>query len=759
MIYSRRTSLTDDTPIAASAATPTLPPGAFAFYIGGAQASFSYAAGEILAGTTSTFTIRVQNDGQQSLPWTVYELSGYASSWFTNTDGAALTLSPGDYQDLVFRVVVPSTETEASRTVQIACTAGTLEATLAITFSVKVPVVEPDVRPPVAPVNVIATGGDGYADVQWDGAATATTYLVAFGTTQGGPYSTFQYQVSTTFKRATGLTNGTRYYVVVYSQNADTGTSAPSAEVSVTPVKPPDPDPDPTLDAPTITRVVVGPNHVNPFYTAVATADTYYTRVYNTSGTKVAEAASTALTSLVTGLTASTAYDVKVSAYDAGLGIESPESTAYRVTTSASGGTGPGTAALPRADTMTVYHQYAATVVSPFDVTNNIRMTPHVRLSGTASPESLGQIAADACAIDPIDHRMLLIGHVGTGRPGTPDIFAGQTPYSFVESQGYALDSVWTEIVEQFAEPFATSGVVLPYIHVDEEETGANGVGPLLPFWNYLGASGPERASKFVQLFANETLKARLPLPLRKATIADLELIDNDYRHPNSILAGWWDHYIKRQRASSLARIVSDAFERVTGYRSTVFNYEDDRTTRLRYYLYGLPRVAGDRSISDVSSPACYIQTYQYPQSTKYGDAFRDAIGAPRITKAIRWNEFIDYINFVRACKPPIQPLVHRLRYNGDWDTDTGNPNNTIEMLRHFGAMGIDRIHWFAPSVTQDDVDEFQSVIERVRVYPRPTRRLPFIPYDADSVTTGSITTTYDEAEWTAGGTDEIEWA
>jgi len=758
MIYARRTSQTDAPPIAASAATPTLPPGAFAFYIGGGQVSGTVTMGDILAGSTSTLTLRVQNDGQQNLPWSVYELTGYASSWFTNTDGAALELTPGDYQDLVFRVVVPSTETAATRLVQFAFTAGTLEATLNLYYDVKVPVVEPDVRPPVAPVNVVATGGDGIIDVQWDGAATATTYLVAGSTTQGGPYSTFQHQVATTYKRVTSVSNGTRYYIVVYSQNADTGTSAPSAEVSVVPVKPPDPDPDPTLDAPVIASVSVGSTFCVPRWSAVATADTYYVRVYNTSGTKVAEAATSALTALVTGLTASSAYDVKVSAYDAGLAIESPESTAYRITTASAGGSGPGTPALPRADTMTVHHFYSSLPTNPFAVTNNIRKAPAISLAGTATPLSLGQLAADACEQEPIDHRLLILLHVGTGRPGTTNIYAGQTPYSFVESQGYALDSVWTEIVEQFAGAFV--GKELPRIMIDEEATGYAGQGPLLPFWDYQGSSPEERASKFVQLFANATLKARLPLPLRNATVDDLALIDARYTHPNSILAGHWDHYIKRERARSMVRIVTDAFERVTGRRPIVFNYDDERRTRMGAYFDGLPRIPGDRAMSTISNIPCYIQTPQTVDFTKYGNSHRVGKGLAPLTKAVRWNNFIDHLNDLRAMKDGNLPAVAALRYNGDWDTDyTGNPNNAVEQLKHMGAMGIDRIVWFDTTATQDKVDEMQSVVERVQVYAKPTKRLPVIPYDADSVTTGAITTVYDEAEWTAGGTDEIEWA
>jgi hypothetical protein len=294
---------------------------------------------------------------------------------------------------------------------------------------------------------------------------------------------------------------------------------------------------------------------------------------------------------------------------------------------------------------------------------------------------------------------------------------------------------------------------------LDEEATGYAGQGPLLPFWDYQGSTPSERASKFVQLFANATLKARLPLPLRNATVDDLALIDARYTHPNSILAGWWDHYIKRERVRSLVRIVTDAFQRVTGRRPIVFNYDDERRTRLGAYFDGLPRVAGDRSMSTISNIPCYIQTPETVAFTKYGDQHRTGKGLAPLTKAVRWNNFIDHINDLRAMKDGNLPAVAALRYNGDWDTDyTGNPNNSVELLKHIGALGIDRAVWFDTAATQDDVDEMQSVVERVQVYPKSTKRFPVIPYDAESVTTGAITTTYDEAAWTAGGTDDIDW-
>ena len=755
MIYARRAS-SDSYALAPTGTTTTLPSGAFSFSYLGAQVTGTVDAGSILAGTSTTVTLRVTNSGASSLAWYVYTLSGTSSTWYTNTDGAAVTLGPGDYQDLVFRFAVPaptSAGTYSTEFVFEATATPTYEASVALSHTVTVDVPEPDVEPPVPPTGIIATGTDGGFTLAWTAAQGATTYLVRIALVSGGPYSLDSQQVSTTSATFTGRTNGVPIYGVVYSQNADTGTSGPSVEFTVTPVKPPDPDPDPSLAAPTITRVVVGSTYVNPFYTAVATADLYYIRVYNTSGTKVAEASSTALTGLVTGLSPSTAYDVKVSAYDNGLTIESPESAAYRVTTSASG-SGPGTPALPRSQTMTVYCQNNFGILPTLAPTGNIRKVPAVSLAVPSTMESLGQLLGQVVDQEPEDHRMIVLAHVGTGRTDIPDICTGVTPYTFVESIGYGNDSVWAEGMLSFWEGF---GDVDPkYIAIDEETRGNNGQ-VLLPLWEFLGNSGPERAAKFVEIYANPTLLARLPLALRKSSVAELSLIDNQYIHPNSFLAGVWDAWVLKQRAVDMRTIIVDTYERVWGRRPRYFNYDDRRPTRARKEIFGKPMPAGDVAMGTISALPLYLQTHTNPYSI-LNNGHRAALGLPLLTKAYRWNLFIEYLNTQRACKTDSMPHLINLRYDGDNRTANANPQNAVELMKHVAAMGIREHVWFASGATQADVTEYQSIVERIEVLATPTRRLPVIPYDADSVTTNGVTTTYDEYDWTAGGTyDAIE--
>jgi hypothetical protein len=757
MIRNRRT-FPDIGAVSPKGTAETLPSGAFRItYAGQDVTNATVSAGSILAGTSTTVTIRVANSGAASLDWLVYTKSGTSSAWYTNTDGAAVALGPGDFQDLVFTFAVPSATSAGTYSTEFVFEANatpTYEASVTLSHTVTVDVPEPDVEPPVPPTGIIATATDGGFTLAWTAAQGATTYLARIALVSGGPYSLDEQQVSTTSAAFTGRTNGVPIYGVVYSQNALTGTSGPSVEFTVTPVKPPGPDPDPSLDAPTITSVSVGHTYCVPRWTAVNTADLYYVRVYNTSGTLVADASTAQLTAAITGLTASTSYDVKVSAYDAGLAIESPESDAYRITTTASGG-GPGTPALPRADTMTVYCMNNFGVAPTFNATGNIRKVPGLSLAGNTSMRSLGQLLGQTVAQEPIDHRMIILAHVGTGRTDIPDLSTGVTPYTFVESLGYGNDSAWSEGMLEFWGGFGDVDPV--YIALDEENRGYQNIPILMPLWEFLGASGPERAAKFVEIYANPTLLARLPLALRKSSVSELSLIDNQYIHPNSYLAGVWDAWVLKQRAKDLTTIAVDTYEQRWGRRPRFFNYDDRRATRARKEIFGKPMPAGDVAMGTISALPLYLQTHTNPYSI-LNDGHRAALGLPLLTKAYRWNLFIEYLNQQRACKTDTMPHLTPLRYDGDNRTANANPQNAVDLMKHVAAMGIREQVWFSPSVSGSEITEYQSIVERIEVLARPTRRLPVIPYDAESVTTNGVTTTYDEYAWTPGWTyDPVE--
>ncbi|MBU2702258.1 hypothetical protein Ga0466249_003385 [Sporomusaceae bacterium BoRhaA] len=86
-----------------------------------------------------------------------------------------------------------------------------------------------------APTNLTATAGDSQVTLSWTAVTGVTGYNVKRSIIAGGPYTTVGANVSTNSYVDTTVTNGTTYYYVVTTVDAD-GESAKSNEASATPV-------------------------------------------------------------------------------------------------------------------------------------------------------------------------------------------------------------------------------------------------------------------------------------------------------------------------------------------------------------------------------------------------------------------------------------------------------------------------------------------------------------------------------------------
>lgn len=96
----------------------------------------------------------------------------------------------------------------------------------------EIPAAPKDTAPP-APTGVVASPGNTEAKVMWQPVPGAGSYYITFATRPGGDYVAGGFSSDPGFT-ATGLTNGTPYYVRVQTVAAS-GSSAFSAETAVTP--------------------------------------------------------------------------------------------------------------------------------------------------------------------------------------------------------------------------------------------------------------------------------------------------------------------------------------------------------------------------------------------------------------------------------------------------------------------------------------------------------------------------------------------
>jgi outer membrane protein assembly factor BamB len=175
-------------------------------------------------------------------------------------------------------------------------------------------------NPPPAPTGLTAAAGNNQVALSWTAAAGATSYNVKRSTTSGSNYTVIQSGLSATSFTDTTVTNGTTYFYVVSSQNAQ-GESPNSSQVSATPASGPPPPPSSiaiNAGGPAVAPFVADTdfaggatiNHANTINTSNVTnpapAAVYQTaRVTTTAG-------SGSFTYTIPGLTAGTNYLVRL---------------------------------------------------------------------------------------------------------------------------------------------------------------------------------------------------------------------------------------------------------------------------------------------------------------------------------------------------------------------------------------------------------------------------------------------------------------
>jgi hypothetical protein len=88
---------------------------------------------------------------------------------------------------------------------------------------------------PIVPTGLVASAGDGQAELSWSSSPNASSYDVKRSASSNGTYTVIATNVTALSFTNAGLTNGTTYYFVVSAVNS-AGESANSAPVAAQPV-------------------------------------------------------------------------------------------------------------------------------------------------------------------------------------------------------------------------------------------------------------------------------------------------------------------------------------------------------------------------------------------------------------------------------------------------------------------------------------------------------------------------------------------
>jgi titin len=191
---------------------------------------------------------------------------------------------------------------------------------------------------PGAPTGVVATAGDGQAQLSWappasNGGSPITDYVVEYKRLSDANWTTFTRSPSTTpGALVTGLTNGFNYQFRVTARNSQ-GLGAPSASSSGVTVRG-------LPGAPTGVTGTRGDSQVTVRWTAPASTGgaaitdyvVEYRRLRDSFWTQLVRPASTATSAVVTGLVNGTNYAFRVTARNiVGLGTPSAESAGVTV--------------------------------------------------------------------------------------------------------------------------------------------------------------------------------------------------------------------------------------------------------------------------------------------------------------------------------------------------------------------------------------------------------------------------------------------
>lgn len=242
---------------------------------------------------------------------------------------------------------------------------------------------------------------------------------------------------------------------------------------------------------------------------------------------------------------------------------------------------------------------------------------------------------------------------------------------------------------------------------------------------------GSSISQVLMPVYADPAALAKMPPAVAAFSPSEFEL--GPKMRPATIA---WNDWITQLGTDALRRLSLDSAKAVFNKSIPTTNYNDMLSSFTVYDPNGWPHAK--HAIGTESSPALYL-----------------AAGGNRYTfckKDGRWNCFVNNVNVIHStiANGPIVPWLTSPSWNGDSPTG-GSRWLWTEQLRHLNAVGVSTYLLFNPlEHDKPDIsiadDKFASSAFTALSVPKFAGTQPTYneyPLDADSVTTGNVTTTY----------------
>ena len=262
-------------------------------------------------------------------------------------------------------------------------------------------------------------------------------------------------------------------------------------------------------------------------------------------------------------------------------------------------------------------------------------------------------------------------------------------------------------------------------IVLDEEADG-------IDYWQLFSKPTPpaDRVALFKSVWDNPAAYAKLPQAVKAFKPEDFAT-PTGRGHP-AVIA--WNQFAADVMHKALRQVCFDPAVEAFGKTIEVSNFVDMETDTALFDPNGWPVANG--LMGNWSSPACYL--------SNTGNLYQNR------AKPVIWNNFIDGLNYVRACLNYSWRVAPWVSYPSYHEGNIGDkPLKALwaELIEHLKASGIrDFLYWNPREGAAPGDDAFAAAVFTKEIASTGGAKFASIPLDADEVRTGQKVTRY--ADW-----------